>query len=46
VEEEGVVPARAQVADAVRVGGVDLGELLRDHFHRGTVELQRDLGSW
>lgn len=45
VEEDGIFPAGPEVADALGVGGVELGELLRDDLDGRAVELQGDLGS-
>ncbi len=45
VENEGVLPAWSEVADALGVGGVQLCELFGDYLYWWVVELEWDFGS-
>ena len=44
MENEGVLPARSEVADALGVGGVELCELFCDYLYWRVVELEWDFG--
>ena len=39
------LPTWSKVADALRVGRVELGQLFGDYLNWWVVELERDLGS-
>ena len=45
MEEDRVFPPRPEVADALRMGGVELGELLGNDLDWRAIELQGNFGS-